>query len=106
MLETSAQCNAILTAGQLPIGALRQLKELKETNISGLAHRSNGFEWAKYYDRDVIPHYQSKIRTEAGERFGEWLVRARDASPVIGAWALAQAAGTVGLFHSLPSHGS
>lgn len=80
---------------QLPIGALRQLKELKETNISGLAHRSNGFEWAKYYQREVIPHFQSKIRTEAGERFSEWLVRAREASPVIGAWALAQAAGVV-----------
>ena len=73
--------------------ALRQLEELQNgSELENMTFGKSAFDWAKYYYLEVIPSYQSMICSTATNKFNEWLYSVRDLSPVIGQFALAQAA--------------
>ena len=78
---------------KMHILALRQVEELQESSgLQKMSSGAEGYEWAKFYSRQVIPAIRLLIRQSATDKFNEWLYIVRDLSPRVGGFALAQAA--------------
>ena len=92
ILHKTAQIQTSLDK-KMHILALRQVEELQESSrLEEMSLGADGFEWAKFYAREVIPAIQMLVRQNAIDKFNEWLFTVRDCSPKVGRFALAQTA--------------